>query len=296
MTSSGYRYIDFASVSGAEAMSKEVLMDFTNIKNEMTGTRIRVATYNVGDYTGVGLKRGAEDTRLAYVELMESVGADLWALQEDEKYTDNENTEVSGTAPYDAIYKNVLPNHQGFFTGKYNGKSFLSKLELKDVQQIYYPAPETSYTSSVYHYGHRWFLSGKIEVEGKEITIISLHLDWNCKERRATQIKELVKYAKEQEYCIIMGDFNPEDYVNNVEISKALFYKEELALFGEIGMTWANAGKFGTFDTLMADDESLCGPWDNVLVSSNMEIVYAERVTADWMNDHAIVVAEIAIN
>ena len=294
--SSGYRYIDFAAVSGAEAMSKEALMDFTSIKNEMTGTRIRVATYNVGNYTGHGLGRGTEAARLAYVELMESVGADLWGLQEDERYTDNANTAESGTSPYDAIYKNVLPNREGFFTGTYNGKSFLTKFELKDVKQIYYPAPETSYNSSVYHYGHRWFLSGKIEVDGKEITIISLHFDWNCKERRATQIKEVIKYAKEQEYCIIMGDFNPEDYLNNTEVSKALFYKEELALFGEIGMTFANAGRFGTFDTLMADDASLCGPWDNILVSSNMEIVSAERVTAEWMNDHAIVVAEIAIN
>ena len=93
-----------------------------------------------------------------------------------------------------------------------------------------------------------------------------------------------------------MGDFNPEDYINNVEISKALFYEEELALFAEIGMSYANAGEFGTFDTILADDASLCGPWDNILVTPNIKLISAERVALDWMNDHAIVVAEMEIN
>ena len=321
VTSSGYRYIDFAKAvgasakgsswasgmlssdkstptsSGAAAMYKEVLMDFTEIKENMGGTRIRVATFNTGNFTGRGLKRTTEEARVAYYELMESVNADLWGLQEDSQYFDvADDKATEGTRPYDAVYKYILPNHDGFFTGTYHGKSFLTRFELYDVEQIYYPAPATSYQSSVYHYGHRWFLTGKIMVDGKEITVISLHLDWNCKERRATQLQTLVEFAKKQEYCIIMGDFNPEDYINSVEISKALFYEEELALFAEIGMSYANAGKFGTFDTLLADDASLCGPWDNILVTSNIKLISAERVALDWMNDHAIVVAEMEIN
>lgn len=321
VTSSGYRYINFAkavgatsngstwstgmlsndnihpTAKGAEALYKEVLMDFTEIKENMGGTRIRVATFNTGIFAGLGLSRGAEETRLAYIDLLEKADADLWGFQEDEQYFDSEIGAEEGTRPYDAIYKNVLPNHDGFFTGKYNGKAFLTKFDLYDVEQVYYPAPNTSYSSSVYNYGHRWFLAGKIEVDGKEISIVSLHFDWNCKERRATQIQEVIKFAKEQEYCIIMGDFNPEDYINSVEISKALFYEEELALFREIGMTHANAGEFGVFDTIVATGSpELCGPWDNIIVSSNINILSAERVYVDWMDDHAIVVAEIEIN
>lgn len=321
VTSSGYRYINFAkavgatangsawstgmlssdnihpTAKGAEALYKEVLMDFTEIKENMGGTRIRVATFNTGNFTGAGLARGDEETRLAYVDLLEKTDADLWGFQEDTRYVDGDDRTDDGTiTPYDAIYKNVLPNHDGFYTGTYNGKAFLTKFDLYDVEQVYYPAPDTSYSSSVYHYGHRWFLTGKIEVDGKEISVVSLHFDWNCKERRATQIKEVIKFAKEQEYCIIMGDFNPEDYVNSVEISKALFYEEELALFREIGMTHANAGEFGVFDTLVAEDASLYGPWDNIIVSSNINILSAERVYVDWMIDHAIVVAELEIN
>lgn len=322
VTSSGYRYIDFAkavgasgkgstwtsgmlssdnstpTVSGAEAMYKEVLLDFTEIKENMTGIRIRVATYNTGNYTGRGLKRTTEEARVAYYELMESVDADLWALQEDSNYFDvADDKATEGTRPYDAIYKNILPNHDGFFTGTYNGKAFLTHFELYDVRQIYYPAAVTSYApNGTTAYGHKWFLAGKIMVDGKEITVVSLHIDWNCKERRAVQLRELVNFAKEQKYCIVMGDFNPEDYINGVEISKNLFYKEELALFAEIGMSYANAGEFGTFDTLLADDASLCGPWDNILVTPNIKLVSAERVALDWMNDHAIVVAEMEIN
>ena len=135
-------------------------------------------------------------------------------------------------------------------------------------------------------------------IDGKEITLVSLHLDWACKERRATQLKTIIDFVKEQEYCIVMGDFNPEDYVNNVELSKDLLYEEEYGLFKEIGMDYANAGRFGIFDTIVAPKEpQLCGPWDNVIVSSNIEILSAERVyAAEWMHDHAIVLAEIAIN
>ncbi|MBQ7292975.1 MAG: hypothetical protein IJW79_04460 [Clostridia bacterium] len=297
VTDSGYRYIDLAKADGAEAMYKEILMDFTEIKESMGGTRIRVATFNTGNFTGAGLTMGAEKTVAAYRELFESVNADLWGLQEDEQFVDNAYPATEGTTPYDAIYKNILPHHKGFFTGKYNGKAFLTKFNLYDVEQVYYPAPDTSYTSSVYHYGHRWFLTGKIEVDGKEVSLVSLHFDWNCKERRATQIQEVIKFAKEQEYCIIMGDFNPEDYLNGVEISKNLFYEEELALFREIGMTHANAGEFGLFDTLVEPTQpELYGPWDNIIVSSNIRLLSAEKVYVDWMIDHAVVVAEMELN
>jgi endonuclease/exonuclease/phosphatase family metal-dependent hydrolase len=285
------------TASGAKAMYKQILKDFTEIKEHMGGIRIRVATFNTGNFTGAGLSRGSAVTIEAYRKLMESVNADLWGLQEDEKFTDNDYPANEGTLPADVIYKTFLPNHEGFFTTKFNGKAFLTHFDLYDVEQIFYPAPETSYPSGTGNYGHKWFLTGKITVDGKEISIVSLHFDWNCKERRATQIKEVIKFAKEQEYCIIMGDFNPEDYVNNIEISKALFYEEELALFREIGMTHANAGEFGTFDTIVEPTKpELYGPWDNIIVSSNIKLLSAKKVYVDWMIDHAIVVAEMEIN
>ena len=295
VTSSGYRYADLASANGAEATYNQLVKDFTDIKDYMTGIRIKVATYNTGDFAGVSFRKGSDAAYKAYNDLFESTGADVWALQEDDEFFNDTTSEL----PYDAVYGNVLLNYERNFTGKYNGKAFLSKYELYDVAPVYYPAAVTSYApGGTKGYSHAWFLTGKVMIDGKEITLVSLHLDWACKERRATQLKTIIDFVKEQEYCIVMGDFNPEDYVNNVELSKDLLYEEEYGLFKEIGMDYANAGRFGIFDTIVAPKEpQLYGPWDNIIVTSNIEILSAERVYAtEWMHDHAIVLAEIAIN
>ena len=108
----------------------------------------------------------------------------------------------------------------------------------------------------------------------------------------------MLEFAKEQEYCIIMGDFNPEDYVDDgKKVSTRLFYKEELARFCEIGFECANAGRFGTFDTIV-DPGSVVSPcpFDNILVTPNIKLLDANRVAEPWMNDHAPVWADIEID
>ena len=219
--------------------------------------KIKVATYNVGDYSGKDVPHGSEESRKVFTKLMEKVSADLWALQEDVEFFNKETKESA----FDAVYSSVLPNYQRNYTGNYNGKAFLSKFELKDVRPIKYEGD--------LKYRHPWYLTGKIEVEGREITLICLHFDWYDKIVRAEEIRQMLEFAKEQKYCIIMGDFNPEDYINGEKLSKTLFFKEELARFEEIGFECANAGKFGTFDTIVHDSFSAISPcpFDNILVT-----------------------------
>lgn len=253
----------------------------------MEQVKIRVATYNVGDYTGHGVKHGSEESRRVFTELFIKVGADLWALQEDVECFNNETKESA----YDAVYSAALPNYQRNYTGNYNGKAFLTKFELKDVHPIKYEGG--------LKYRHPWYLTGKIEVEGREITLICLHFDWSDQVVRAEEIRQMIEFAKEQKYCIIMGDFNPEDYVDDgKKVSNRLFYKEELARFEEVGFEPANAGKFGTFDTIVHDSFSQISPcpFDNILVTPNIHIVAADRVCESWMNDHAPVWADIVID
>lgn len=251
----------------------------------MSKNQIKVATYNVGDYSGINLPAGSEESRAAFRTVFEKVDAGLWALQEDVEFFNKETKETA----FDAIYSAVLPNYKRNFTGNYNGKAFLSKFELNDVTPVRYEGD--------FKWRHPWFLRGKIVVCGKEITLICLHLDWYDKIVRAEEIRQLVEFIKTQEYCIVMGDFNPEDYINGERLSKNLFYKEELAKFAEIGMEFANAGRFGTFDTIVHDSFngiSPC-PFDNILVTPNIKITAADRVAEPWMNDHALVWAELEI-
>ena len=108
-------------------------------------------------------------------------------------------------------------------------------------------------------YGHPWFLTGKINVGGKEITIITLHFDWACIEKRAHQIKELIAYAKQFEYCMIIGDVNPDpcqgSIVFNESTGKNEFkpvtipggstHEKDNKHFTDAGFDLANCGKFG---------------------------------------------------
>ena len=248
--------------------------------------KVRFATYNVGDYSGEGIKGGSEESRRVFTELFKAVSADLWALQEDVRFF-NDETEESA---FDAIYSSVHPNYERNYTGNYNGKAFLSRFELKDVHPI-------RYTGDM-KYRHPWYLTGKVEIGGREITLICLHFDWSDQVVRAEEIRQMLEFAKEQEYCIIMGDFNPEDYVDDgKKVSTRLFYKEELARFCEIGFECANAGRFGTFDTIVHAGSvvSPC-PFDNILVTPNIHIVATDRACESWMNDHAPVWADLVID
>ena len=77
--------------------------------------RIKVATYNVGDYSGRdAASAGSEESKKLFTKVFTDVGADLWALQED---VDLFNKETGETA-FDAVYSKALPNYKKFFTWK----------------------------------------------------------------------------------------------------------------------------------------------------------------------------------
>lgn len=272
-------------------------------------TGIRVATFNIGDFTtasesaGNDIKYGSgtRKTQEEYLAVFQKVNADLWGLQEDSEFF----FYPEEILPFDALYQKVLPHYKRVFTHVYNGKAFLSNLEIRDVEPVYYPAAITGYApEGTQKYGHPWFLTGKITVGDKEITIVSIHLDWECKERRGQQIASLIAFAKKQEYCIIIGDFNPENLVNgelqkdgdSVAPDTKNMYKVDWKKFDDAGFVYANGGKFGTFGTIMRAGTPVCPyPWDNIVVTPNIEIVHAEAIYESWMNDHAIVVADLEI-
>ena len=273
-----------------------------------TGTQIRVATFNIGDFStangsagnSIQYGSGTPGTREEYLEVFRAAGADLWALQEDSEfffYPEN-------VLPYDALYKEIHPYHERVFTRTYNGKAFLSALPLRDVAAVPYPVKATSYAPEGAQYGHGWFLTGKITVGNKEVSIVSLHFDWNCRERRAFQIEEIIRFAKAQEYCIVMGDFNPENLVNgerqnnsdNESPDTVNMYRADWQKFSDAGLQHANGGAFGTFGTIMRKGAPTCPyPWDNIIVTPNIRIRNAQVIYRPWMDDHSIVTADLEI-
>ena len=271
-------------------------------------TRIRVATFNIGDFTIAGESAGNEikygsgtpKTQQEYRTVFKKAGADLWGLQEDSEFF----FYPEKILPYDALYREIHPHHERVFTRSYNGKAFLSRYPLRDVAPIDYPEVKTSYAPEGVLCNHKWFLSGKTVVGGKEIALVCLHFDWKCKERRAVQIAEVIRFAKAQKYCIILGDFNPENLIDGewqqdadtIDPDSKNMYPSDWKRFSEAGLVHANGGAFGVFPTIMSKGQPASPyPWDNIVVTPNIRILQAEAIYEPWMDDHAILVADLEI-
>ena len=271
--------------------------------------RIRVATFNIGDFTtlsesagnDIRYGSGTERTREEYLAVFKKVNADLWGLQEDSEFF----FYPEKIYPFDALYKNIHQNYERVFTEIYNGKAFLSSHKIKNVAPVKYPPAYPSYAPSGIPYGHPWFLTGEIEVAGKSVAIVSLHFDWQCKEKRAVQIEAVKEFALSHKYCIIMGDFNPENRIDRQFVvdgdcitpgSKSM-YKADWKRFSDAGLIHANGeGDFGPFGTIMHNGKvDHPAPWDNIIVTPSIKILNAEAIYEPWMNDHAIVVADLEI-
>ena len=263
--------------------------------------RTKIATFNIGDFSGRGFEKGSEEAKAAHTATMGKADAELWALQEDVYWFGG----VQGLSPYDAIYS-AYPHYYREYTGEYNGKAFLSKYALEDVAPVAYPTVATSYApEGTTAYGHPWFLTGSITLGDKKIAIVTLHFDWSCKERRAAQIDAVIKYAQAQEYCIITGDFNPENLINNqlqqdgdsIAPDSKNMYHLDWKKFSDAGFRHANGGEHGVLGTIMKNGEPASPyPWDNIVVTPNISILHAQAIYKPWMNDHAILVADLEID
>lgn len=244
--------------------------------------RTRFATFNIGDFSGRGFEKGSEESKKIIRDTMAKVGAELWALQEDVPFFG----EVEGVEPYDAVY-DCYKNYARRGNGRYNFKAFLSDREIRDVEQIRYVGNMV--------FRHPWFLRATVDIEGREVCLICLHFDWSDKFVRQKQISQVIGYASKYDYCLIMGDFNPEDCVDGNKLSHKLFFEEEYGRFADAGYTMANGGEFGTFDTILDTKITPC-PFDNILVSSKIKIENAGRVADPWMCDHALIWADLAFD
>ena len=182
------------------------------------------------------------------------------------------------------------------------GASFIARNHSESVAEEYSIIVENDPTLST---SYSVKLDGKkITVSGKEITVVTLHLDWSCKEKRACQLDSLIAFAKTQEYCILIGDFNPENLINgqpchdgdSVAPDTKNMYQVDWKRFDDAGLEYANGGRFGTFGTIMKNGAPASPyPWDNIVVTPNIKIQKVEVFYEPWMNDHAIVAADLEI-
>ncbi len=247
------------------------------------GIKLRVATANIGDFTGN--KEPKADPSVVKATL-DSMNADLVATQEDLGRISHTKQQVKET-----LYTG-FPYSERTGTGDYNYKAYLSKYELRDTVKVYYEFPE-GFDKKI---THPWFLYTNINVEGIDVHFINIHVEWRDNEARREQLYFILDYIEEHnfEYCVVIGDFNPSNYKDDVSLGyDSDMYKKDLQAFKDEKFKMANGGEFGEFDTILdSDGVSVC---DNILVTPNINITGVERVAEDWMNDHAFLIADLEI-
>ena len=258
--------------------------DVTALK-ESNAAKIRIASANVGDFSGVDFTRGNGSDK--YRKTLAKMKADIICTQEDLGWYDAEGKH---TLPVTEIY-GMYKYNERMSEGDYNYHSIMSHMPIQKSETKTYVTREFG----TYKLTHRYYQHGVIYIGNKEVHIMNIHLEWADKNARASQIAEILDFASQFEYCIIIGDFNPMDYIDNVKQSDNMTYKEELAVFESVGFTPANAGYFGVYNTFLRTFYEPLAPFDNILVTNNMMITNVEVFADDWMNDHAYIAADIVI-
>ena len=251
--------------------------------------KIRIADYNMGDYTGVGFDDGSEEGIVAYREVMAKVNADLWAAQTDIPFYGRKN----GRSPRKVLFYD-WKHYEGVGTWQYNYKAFITNRDITPAERVYYTGELNCYSDGKKQFCHPWFLTSEITVDGKAVRLVNIHVDWADNRVRAEQLRQIREYAKDFEHCIIIGDFNPCDYIDMKAVSDRLTFEEDLAAFIEEGYIPANAGAFGVLNTL-PEHKDRAVPCDNILITPNMRYESVSVHTEPWMNDHAILIADIVV-
>lgn len=252
-------------------------------------TKLRVLSYNTGDYTGTGLVRGSNDAQLAYRRAIAKTSSDLLLIQSDTFYVDDGNS----ITVKNGIFKNIPYFYDQYGTGLTHYLMFGGKYPINNIQKYIYTTPGV---------GHKNFIYGLININGIDILVVSLHLDWSDITLRLSQVAEVIAFCDNYEYVIIGGDFNPSSRVNGDFPPGHSHYQNyydssTYDAFTSAGYNIGNAGYLGFYQTDMgysdADDSGASAVWDNVITSGNISIVNASNSIETYMNDHAIFYVDI---
>lgn len=246
-------------------------------------TTIKVGTYNVGDWGwGSGLPPVADkDTYLALQNtLFSEMGVDICAMQE-----------WSASFCSDGTMSSIV-------TDKY-----FEYLQGSGVWAIGSNIPFDSFSANTYttvsaggdyaKYEKAYFTIG-----GKNVCFFNTHFALT-QDIQEAQSAEILNLARQEEYCIVCGDWN-----TVIHSMTDTDYTAMVKPFIDAGFEDANCGKFGIFSTYYGTSDPTADykpATDHILVSGNIEILDAYVNTTkltddiDAKIDHVPLIAELVI-
>lgn len=149
----------------------------------------------------------------------------------------------------------------------------------------------------------RAYMKCDIQVDGKTITWINTHLDYQYDSTQYAQMQEIFAIAEQCDYCIITGDFN--NWATSIADADYIgLYKP----FVDAGYNLANCTaergftKTWTDSSIATSPSEMTYPTDNIITSSNISIdsVTFDTTKFSYLNgnsiDHIPIVAQLTVN
>ena len=244
------------------------------------GFTFKITTFNIGHFSNGKSNHpdGSYPNLKKYKDKFDTIGSDIVSINENSAYFDNAN-EISVSELYSSYPFYYCGTNYG-----YDCNALISKFELTNIN-------ETRFSNS----SNRYFIDSVLNIKDLCIHIITTHLDWNDINKRNIQISELIDATSKYDYFVICGDMNPASRINGeAGVDPLSQYLKDYQRFVDAGYQLSNCGELGSFNTLTKHEGFAIYPWDNIIVSSNLNIVsvYRENII---LSDHYPLTAVINV-
>lgn len=245
--------------------------------------RLKIGTFNVGDYSGNGGNIGDVDEptgdKLEYIRYISSLNADILCTQEDREYWKISTEESIFDEIYSNMYSHSILVSKALSHGNTMAKAIYSWYD-SVLEGKYTFENQGTYESSG---GNFWnsLTYAVLKIDAYYVLIVSVHLapKSNNTEVRKLEIAEMLSLIEQigVDRVIICGDFN--------------VWEDEYDSFGP---EWklANCGAYGTYATY---DSTNIHPYDNIIVSNGLTVSNVEIHNNNSFKDHFAVTATVTI-
>lgn len=259
--------------------------------NSLTREKIRVCTFNVGNFAlgQSGRPVGTDELYNKFVNTFRKCNADIYMFEEwDPRWNATETSEnvLGFLKPYHSTY--VKPDSGDGYMGLMNYSAF----EFKGEHYQYFTSLDTG----------RYFIDNPISINGKTIHIICTHLTLTSRAEALAEIQQILDYitANNITSYIIGGDMNlgihREDDIPHTDETARQIQLEEIALLESLGGKSAQGSGWGLkhkdylFNTVLHGGYEQTptggfGPYDNIVVSPDIKISNVESIITD-ASDH----------
>jgi endonuclease/exonuclease/phosphatase family metal-dependent hydrolase len=254
--------------------------------------RLRLVTYNIAHGRGLRPIQGFQTKRSMQAHLrriaslLKTINADVVALQEIDQCSrwagnfDHLAYLLEHTGyPY-AVY-GLTTQRGGFFNLSY-GNAFMSRYALEETEAVAFGRKTL---------GEKGFLFAELDLAGRRIPLINLHLHYRSRKARLTQVGQVFRYLTARHNAraplwsvppVICGDFNTSGNASDAMAG----LRTELGFFG----TYATHPTTGRTFPSPLPTRAL----DFILVPNGLAVKHSEIVRS-WLSDHRPVLVELKV-